>query len=152
MTSPSAPTTDKQVADSLSGPQCVCAALRRATRLITRKYDRYLLPTGLRVTQYSLLANIIRNPDITVSNLSNLLAMEQTTTTRNLQVLKKAGLIRLAQERADQRTKTIRISAHGRKTFERARPFWAKAQREVEQLIGASGVNQLLKSLGSIEG
>ena len=130
---------------------CVCAALRKATRVITRMYDRNLSPSGLRVTQYSLLANIMRNPGISVSNLAKLLAMEQTTTTRNLQVLHKAGLIRLRQEPNDQRAKTIQISKNGRKAFEKARPLWLKAQREVEQSIGASGVDQLLQSIGSID-
>ena len=33
---------------------CTCAALRRATRALTRHYDLALRPTGLRATQFNL--------------------------------------------------------------------------------------------------
>ncbi len=36
--------------------QCNCMALRRASRRITNFYDGKLAPTGLRVTQYAILA------------------------------------------------------------------------------------------------
>jgi len=46
-----------------------------------------------------MLANIARNPGITVSELAELLFMDQTTVTRNLQVLEKSGYINMETER-----------------------------------------------------
>ena len=35
---------------------CNCPALRQAARHVTQFYDQYLVPTGLRTTQFSILA------------------------------------------------------------------------------------------------
>jgi len=37
---------------------CVCLALRTATRRITQEYDTTLAETGLRVTQFGLLVMV----------------------------------------------------------------------------------------------
>ena len=37
---------------------CTCYRLRKLTRRITQHYDTRLAPSGLRVTQYSLLAHL----------------------------------------------------------------------------------------------
>jgi hypothetical protein len=47
-----------QKVDPVTG--CTCARLRRLTRRMTALYDRELAPTGLKLTQYSLLATLRR--------------------------------------------------------------------------------------------
>ena len=130
---------------------CLCAALRRAARIVTRKYDFHLAKADLRITQYSMLANIIRNPDISVSNLSKTLAMDQTTATRNLQVLNKAGLIHFNAETTDQRIKKISISSLGLNKFKHAKPMWLEAQKEIEQVLSGSEFKRLKQSLQALE-
>src|SRR5437016_14005353 len=39
---------------------CVCNTLRMVTRVVTQVYDDCLRPSGLRVTQFSILAAIAR--------------------------------------------------------------------------------------------
>lgn len=66
---------------------CTCARLRRLTRRMTALYDRELAPTGLRLTQYSLLATLRREGGavgIAVSDLAAAMDMDRTTLTRNL--------------------------------------------------------------------
>ena len=36
--------------------ECSCFAARRAARTVTQHYERHLKPSGLRVTQFTLLA------------------------------------------------------------------------------------------------
>ncbi len=129
---------------------CVCAAIRKAGRILTRKYDRYLRPTGLKITQFSMLANIARNPGITVSELSRLLLMQQTTVSRNLQVLEKSHFIRLEPEATDSRVKRVRVTDMGMKRMDEARPFWKEAQQEMTQILGKKGLQALLMSLEKI--
>lgn len=40
---------------------CNCVNVRRASRAITRMYDKALEPADLKVTQYSALANIMHS-------------------------------------------------------------------------------------------
>ena len=131
---------------------CLCAVIRKAGRILTRKYDHYLKPSGLKITQFSMLANIERNPGITVSELAKLLLMDQTTVTRNLRVLEKSGYIHMEPEVTDHRTKRIRVADIGMSKMDEARPLWAKAQLEMERALGREDMEKLLGSLKRIAG
>jgi len=124
----------------------------KAGRILTRRYDRHLKPSGLKVTQYSMLANIARNPGITVSELAKLLFMDQTTVTRNLQVLEKSGYVNMETGMGDYRVKKIRASDIGESKMKEARPFWEKAQLEMEAILGNDNITGLLSTFKKIAG
>lgn len=126
---------------------CLCAAARKAARVLTRNYDAHLKPSGLLVTQFSMLMNIARRPGMTVSGLAKLLMMDQTTVTRNLVLLEKRGYIRTEQEADDQRIKRVFISDSGRAKLDQAKPLWAAAQKEMEDKVGRQGLIDLLESI-----
>ncbi|MBI5586362.1 MAG: winged helix-turn-helix transcriptional regulator [Deltaproteobacteria bacterium] len=107
-------------------------------------------PSGIKTTQFSMLANIAGNPGLTVSELAKLLWLEQTTVSRNLQVLEKSGYILLEAEAADFRIKRIWMTDNGQSKVEEARPFWEQAQWEMERTWGREGIGELLESLKRI--
>ncbi len=137
------------MADASQKP-CLCASLRKATRVITRRYDEHLKPSGLKLTQYSALMNITRNPGVTVTELAKIMVMDQTTMTRNIQVLAKQGFLDIGVSGADQRAKVVSLSTAGQEKIEEASPYWAKAQQEMEQEFGALGFDKLLGSLNDV--
>jgi len=126
---------------------CLCALIRKAGRIATRNYDTFLKPSGLKVTQYSMLANIARNPAITVSELAELLTMDQTTVSRNLKLLEKSSYIHLEGEETDQRIKRIQISDLGLSKVNEARPLWEQAQLEMERILGKENIEVIMKSV-----
>ena len=142
--------TEKQEVETAQHYPCLCAAVRKAGRVLTKRYDRHLKPSGLKVTQYSMLVNISRNPDITVTELADLLLMDQTTITRNLRVLKKSGFILVEPEASDKRTKRIQLTDFGAARMDEARPLWRKAQREMEQFLGTESIDSILGGLRKI--
>ena len=73
---------------------CACSQLRRTARAASAIYDRYLAPVGLTVTQYAILVNIGRADRISRTDLADLMGMERTTLTRNLQPLERQSLIK----------------------------------------------------------
>jgi len=131
---------------------CLCAVIRKSGRILTRRYDEYLKPSGLKITQFSMLVNISRNPAITVSELAKLLVMDQTTTSRNLQVLEKSGYIRLEPGAADQRIKRIQITEKGMSKMNEAKPLWEKAQMDMERVLGKASIEGLLSSFKKMAG
>ena len=131
---------------------CLCAVTRKAGRILTREYDKYLKPSGLKTTQFSMLANIARNPAITVSELADLLAMDQTTVSRNLRVLEKCGYIHVEPEVADRRIKRIRIAEMGVSKLNEAKPLWEKAQSNMERVLGRASIEGLLSSFKKMAG
>ena len=131
---------------------CLCAAVRKTGRVLTRKYEAHLKPSGLKVTQFSMLANIVRHPGISVSDLAGLLVMDQTTVTRNLGVLERSGYVRLETRPDDQRVRQVALTESGRAKVKEARPLWDRAQAEVEGLLGREDIDSLMISLRKLNG
>ncbi|MBU3113640.1 MarR family winged helix-turn-helix transcriptional regulator [Clostridium lacusfryxellense] len=137
--------------DNKNTQSCACGNLRKTTRTITQFYDKMLLPTGLRSTQCLLLLDISYNENISVSSLGNILLMDQSTVTRNVELLRKSGYIDIKKEEQDSRKKCITITNKGLKTLEVAIPLLKKAQSKIEDGIGKERINELLKTLKDIE-
>ncbi len=126
---------------------CLCALIRKAGRIVTRNYDKYLKPCGLKVTQLSMLAKIAKNPAITVSELAESLRMDQTTVSRNLRVLEKSGFIHLEDEMTDHRVKRIQIAGLGVSKMNEAIPLWEKAQLDMDRVLGRESIETMMKTL-----
>jgi DNA-binding MarR family transcriptional regulator len=107
---------------------CVCSAVRRAARAITQHYDRALRPSGLRVTQFTLLVILALAGPLPMSRVADRLGMERTTLTRNLQPLLRQGLVTVG-DGADRRVRTLTLTARGRRAAAAALPHWRQAQR-----------------------
>jgi len=109
-----------------------------ATRVVTQLYDDVLRPSGLRVTQFSMLAAIARLQEANLRQLEEALAIDQTTLTRSLGLLERDGLTeRVAHP--DRRVKAMRLTAKGRAVLRTARPLWSRAQEMVLGELGSKG-------------
>src|SRR5580704_14992247 len=76
---------DHLSADALSGPEdCNCLAVRQAARHITQFYDQFLAASGLRTTQFSILAKLRRLGPMTINALAADMVMDRTTLGRNI--------------------------------------------------------------------
>ena len=124
---------------------CTCARLRKLARRMTRIYDAHLHTQGIKVTQYSLLANAARG-ERTVSEFAAELEMDRSTLSRNLAPLAALGWVSLSVG-ADPRSRRIRVTAAGRRKLKAALPLWRKAQCEVEAILGVAGVGQLHRNI-----
>jgi DNA-binding MarR family transcriptional regulator len=114
---------------------CVCNTLRMVTRAVTQLYDDTLRPSGLRVTQFSILGTIARMGEANLKQLEETLAVDQTTLTRSLNLLERDGLIERASH-PDGRIKAMRLTAQGRRALAVARPLWTQAQDKVLRELG----------------
>jgi DNA-binding MarR family transcriptional regulator len=114
---------------------CVCNTLRMVTRAVTQLYDDVLRPSGLRVTQFSILATIARLGEANLRQLEDTLAIDQTTLTRSLNLLERDGVIERASH-PDGRIKAMRLTSKGSRALQVARPLWAQAQDKVLRELG----------------
>src|SRR5881227_3887981 len=99
---------------------CVCSTLRMVSRAVTQLYDDVLRPSGLRVTQFSILAAIARMGEANLKVLEDTLAIDQTTLTRSLNLLARDGVIERASH-PDGRIKAMRLTSKGRRALAAAR-------------------------------
>ncbi|WP_173202030.1 MarR family winged helix-turn-helix transcriptional regulator [Geobacter sp. SVR] len=126
---------------------CMCVNVRRASRAVTRIYDQALEPSGLKVTQFSLLKNIEAHGPLNISTLAKVLMLDRTTLVRNLKPLENAGFIENSPS-ADPRERQVGITGQGRVVVKAALPRWQEVQRQMAGHIGAENM-QLLAQLAS---
>src|SRR5215470_8566585 len=100
---------------------CVCSTLRMVSRAVTQLYDDILRPSGLRVTQFSILATIARSGEANLRQLEAGLAIDQTTLTRSLSLLQRDRVIERVPH-PDGRIKAVRLTRKGRRMLDVARP------------------------------
>src|SRR6058998_1798464 len=115
---------------------CVCSTLRMVSRAVTQLYDDILRPSGLRVTQFSILATMARSGEANLRQLEAGLAIDQTTLTRSLNLLERDRMIERVPH-PDGRIKAMRLTRKGRRVLSVARPLWAQAQNKVLKDLGA---------------
>ena len=137
-------------ADALQPVDCVCYRLRRAGRLAAKTYDGALKPTGLRNTQFTLLASLTNLGIASIGELSDRLATDGTTLTRNIEVLVRSGFIEDVTT-DDARVRVIQLTELGKKTYDAALPLWREAQKHVLAAVGSTGWTEMRAELDRIE-
>jgi DNA-binding MarR family transcriptional regulator len=111
-----------------SGPEdCNCLAVRQAARHITQFYDQFLAPSGLRTTQFSILAKLRRLGPMTINALAAAMVMDRTTLGRNVLPLERDGLIAVEQGSRDRRSKELRVTEAGEARFRAGKRLGASA-------------------------
>jgi DNA-binding MarR family transcriptional regulator len=118
---------DREDVDFLATRQCVCTAARRRSRDLTRAFEKAMRESGVRGTQFTLLATLIQTGPIATTRLADFQGLERTTLTRNLRPLIRDGLVQI-DEAEDRRVRKVAITPAGEEAARRAFPFWKKAQ------------------------
>ena len=131
-------------------PACTCGRLRRASRALTQLYDDLMIPSGLRVTQFSMLRTLEREGTATLSNLAQALLLDRTALSRNLDPLVERGLVTIRAGR-DARTREVSLTRSGGVAIRAALPHWKRAQAQVRSRIGAPKLQALVATLDAIE-
>ena len=124
--------------DRVNFGDCSCFNLRRAARRVTQIYEHALAPSGLKATQFTVLAVLDRSETgegVAMTRLAEKLGTDRTTLTRNLGVVERDGLVTI-KTGDDLRSRLVVLTEAGRTAFKRAVPLWAKAQAEMARHIG----------------
>jgi DNA-binding MarR family transcriptional regulator len=129
---------------------CNCFAVRQAARHITQFYDQYLAHTGLRTTQYSILAKLDRMGPLTIGALAEAMVMDRTTLGRNIKPLVREKLVAVGRERSDRRRKMLRLTAAGTKRVRAAEAAWREAQAKFEAVYGRREAKTLREMLRAV--
>jgi len=126
----------------LSPTECTCFRIRSAARRVTAIYTQHLAPTGLKISQFSLLGFIAAEGPVSIGRLSELLATDRTTLTRNLKPLLAGALVERASS-GDKRRHELVATPAGRALFKKALPLWAAAEQEVRTAMGPKLTTEL---------
>jgi DNA-binding MarR family transcriptional regulator len=131
---------------------CSATALRKASRRLTMLYDAALAPVGLTVTQFGLLTELARRGDQapTVTELADAMVMDRSGLGHTLFPLERDGLIALAVNEKDARSRHVILTVRGAALQKKAHALWERAQKRFSDVIGAREVMRLQATLLSI--
>jgi DNA-binding MarR family transcriptional regulator len=126
---------------------CICARIRRTARRVSQIYDRHLEPHGLTIGQFGVLAQIRTGDAPSIGELAARMVMDPTTLTRTIRPLQQRGLVALAPDAADRRTRRLALTEAGLGALRQARPGWSAAQDEVRLALGEEASAALVTQL-----
>jgi DNA-binding MarR family transcriptional regulator len=129
---------------------CACRRLRGAARAVTRLYNDALRPTGLRVTQFTLLVATELHGGPLISELADRLALERTTVTRELKLLEERGLVSITSGE-DRRARVVEVTKAGRRALAAAYPRWREAQARALEHTEEAGWSELASRIAALE-
>jgi DNA-binding MarR family transcriptional regulator len=130
---------------------CHCFTVRKAARQISRLYDLLLQPTGLRITQFLILAVLAKVERASVNALAERLDLERTAMGKTLGPLERHGLIRIKPSPTDRRSRIVTLTSKGNRVFQDALPRWSQAQHQLAGLNGTQWINALRSKLSEIK-
>src|SRR6266705_128958 len=139
----------KQNRLTLSALPCACANLRRAARAVTRLYNRELHSDGIEITQFTLMMALKHVGEISQGELGEILALDSTSLTRMLKLLKDHGWVQ-AKEGDDRRFRLFRLTKAGREKFRQCVPHWKHAEEQLQAALGEKTMGELGTALAEV--
>lgn len=124
--------------------------VRILSRVLTGVYEEELRPFGIKGSQLNLLVVVAKQGPIRRIDIGNLIQLEPSTLTRNLQVMLKNGWVEEVDVGEDARGLPLAATAAGKALLRRVSPAWARAQRKAHQVLGADGAALVLKISSSL--
>src|SRR6266849_5645920 len=125
----------EQPADALFDLPCACQNLRRLSRVVTRIYDQELRTAGVEIAQFGLLTALAAVGEANQKRLSTGFAMDSTTLTRTLGLLRKQGWIH-ARRGKDRRERLFSLTGAGKRQMAMAQQHWERAERRLRKELG----------------
>jgi DNA-binding MarR family transcriptional regulator len=138
----------KEVVARIFSP-CHCNVLRKAARHVSHTYDLALQPTGLKTTQFSLLAAIDRRRDNppTMQELAEVMVMDRSTLGHELRPLERDHLVQLRINASDRRSRQVFLTGKGRSKLQEAAGLWREMQQRFESAFGTERTARLREDL-----
>lgn len=117
-----------------AGAVCLNFNLRRTSRAVTQYYDEALKPTGVKVTQFTILMAIASREDHSITDIARLAMVDRTTLTRSLKILEDDKLIEIRKAEPGNKRR-VSITAKGVKKMKEIYPYWFRAQRALAKAL-----------------
>jgi DNA-binding MarR family transcriptional regulator len=152
MPTPTQPIPKTLVADARAAVDaCAGWNARLAARRITGFLNRRMQGSGLSLAQFGLMAQIASARDDTLGALAQRTGLDQSTLSRNLQVLEMAGLIEIAAGDRDARRRAVWLTEKGALSLEASLAEWRRAHGELAARIDPEAAKRLAVAAEALE-
>ena len=121
---------------------CLAVRLRALNRALTSVYDDHLRPFGLKTSQLNVLVAIESAGALQPTQLSEMLSLEKSTVSRNVDKLALRGWVESVPARQG-RGHSLRLTPSGRRLLSNVAPAWRAAQERALAAVGSDGADAL---------
>lgn len=121
---------------------CLAVRLRALNRALTSVYDEHLRPFGLKTSQLNVLVAIESSGGLQPVQLAEMLSLEKSTVSRNVDKLVARGWVESSPARQG-RGHSLRLTATGRRLLSNVAPAWRSAQKHALAALGHDGAEAL---------
>ena len=98
-----------------------------------------LAPSGLKTTQFAILAEIERAgaaQPLTLCELASAMVIDRSTLGHNLRPLQRDRLLVMRRASDDRRKRFVELTPKGKAAYRRARSLWRSAEQHFEKVLG----------------
>lgn len=131
------------------GQNCLAARIRVLSRAVSSIFDEAMRHHGFTVPQMNILACVASLGDARPGLVSEVLQLDHTTTSRNLERMINNGWLEYVPD-ADGRAKPIRVTPKGKRLLQKALPDWRAAQKQAEEFLGDDAANAVMTRVGQM--
>ena len=135
---------------SIDSIRCSNAILRKAARRLGQLYDEAIDESGLKATQFALLAEIRGMSGATMKQLADALVMDLSALGHTLKPLTRDGFVMLFNDTRDRRCKRVTLTPHGEDKLDAAIGLWRVANDRFETAFGPRKAEKLRKALSVV--
>src|SRR5262249_39331638 len=106
--------------------------------------------TDLSIAQFGLMSHIAACGDDTIGALAERSGLDQSTLSRNLRGLERAGLVEIAIVEKDLRRRSVWLTEAGARRLETAIPVWRRAHEALSTVIEPRDVRKIASSTSAL--
>jgi DNA-binding MarR family transcriptional regulator len=129
---------------------CLCLHVQRAARALARRFDEALRPFGFTNGQFSLMMSLNRPGPASMSSVTTLLAMDQTTLTAALKPLERRGWVSIVPNPKDRRARLLSLTPAGKTALAAAVPAWETTHAALEERLPEGNGDRLRRDLATL--
>jgi DNA-binding MarR family transcriptional regulator len=130
--------------------RCLCLHVQRAARALARRFDDVFRPFDLTSGQFSLLMSLNRPTPPTLGSVATLLVMDRTTLTAALKPLERRGLVKVAIDKEDRRSRRLSLTSAGRALLAKTLPLWTATHDAIDAELAPHSPDGLRAALGAL--
>lgn len=129
--------------DSFNPKECIAGKAMKISRVVTQVFRKHMAAFDVTNSQLTVLFITAKRGAVTQKDLSDMLALEKSTISRNMKRLFDRGL--LVKDK-----KEINITTEGKQFLEEIIPHWRNAMEEIRVLLKDDGEEALNAIIGKL--
>jgi len=125
---------------------CACTTIKKASRILGRKYDALLSTAGMNNTQFAVMRAVSAHSGEPLVQIAHNLAMDRTSLYRALTPMVRDGWIEIA-DGENTRSNSAKLTSKGARVLAAAEISWGRIQAHVVKEFGRTSFSSLIQEL-----